>query len=252
MFFILSKILGFIEAPLLWASVLMLWGLISKKTLLKKRLLITGFAVLFFFSNPFICAEVNRLWEVPETPDSKLKKYEAGILLIGNIAIDEQTNHAVFQYGTDRMIQAIHLYKIGVIKKIIISGGTGSLIRKIPVADVAKSYMLEMGIPDSDMVAESFSKNTRENALETKKILMRDSIKGNLLLITSGSHMRRALGCYKKVGISADNYSTDVVRNKRTFYPNKLLQPSADSLRKWQDLFHEWLGFLMYKIQGYI
>jgi uncharacterized SAM-binding protein YcdF (DUF218 family) len=63
--------------------------------------------------------------------------------------------------------------------------------------------------------------------------------------------MRRSLAVFEKAGIKVEPYPADVLSGKRTFSPDKLIIPSADAIIGWNVLFHEWIGFLAYKIMGY-
>ena len=64
--------------------------------------------------------------------------------------------------------------------------------------------------------------------------------------------MRRSLACFKKVGIDVAPYSVDREASPvRRFSFDHLLIPDAEKLTKWEDLFHEWMGMIIYKIKGY-
>src|SRR5205085_10843120 len=102
--------------------------LFSKNPVRKKRSLVIAVVMLFFFSNSFLFDEAMRLWETPATKDSDLTSvYDAGIVLGGIISFDQVKDRLQFNRRNDRLIQAIMLYKKGIIKKIFFTGGSGSI-----------------------------------------------------------------------------------------------------------------------------
>ena len=217
--------------------------------------MISAVVIFYFFSNGFILEEVNRLWEVPATRYQDLKTYDAGIVLGGVLEYDMQFDRIQFQRGADRLFQAVELYKTGTIKKIFFVGGSGSIeFSYLKEGMFVRRYLLTIGIPEKDIWIENESRNTHENAVNAKKILENNNyLDGKFLLITSARHMRRSLACFKKTGINITPYSVD--RNAspmRRYSPDHLLIPDAEMLVKWEDIFHEWVGMLMYKIKGYV
>jgi uncharacterized SAM-binding protein YcdF (DUF218 family) len=68
---------------------------------------------------------------------------------------------------------------MGTIKKILISGGDGSLLQNKPKeADFLFKEFPKQGIADSNLIVEKFSKNTYESALEAKRFVDSLHIKG--------------------------------------------------------------------------
>lgn len=254
MFFALSKILSFFTNPLIFVVGFLLTSVIVKKTHLKKRFFWIAFSLLLFFSNDFIANEAMRAWEVEPTPYASINKvYDWGIVLTGVTLNDrEPADRVYFHHGADRVTHAIQLYKKGIIKKVLISGGVGRLLTKgRPEADELRDVMIMAGVPETDIVVERESDNTHQNAVNVKAILENETGE-NCLLITSAFHMRRAAGCFKKVGLNPDTFTTDFYTHPRHFTPDVLLIPKADSINLWQKLFKEWLGIIAYRAAGYI
>jgi uncharacterized SAM-binding protein YcdF (DUF218 family) len=149
-------------------------------------------------------------------------------------------------------MQAVELYRKGHIKKIIFTGGSGSILHpELKEGAYLKRFFLFMGIPESDFIVESESQNTRQNALFTKVILDEKKIKGEFLLITSAFHMRRSLGCFRKEGMTVDPYSTDRFAGPRKFEFDHVFIPNLSAMEDWNLLIHEVVGFITYKIMGY-
>ena len=194
------------------------------------------------------------LWEVPPKPvESLTRTYDYGVVLGGMITVDFDHNKIVPQISIDRLMQTIILYKQRRIKKIFISGGSGSLIDSTSESIYLKRYLVQIGIPPDDILIETNSRNTHENAVETCKILCRDSVQPRILLITSAFHIRRAAACFKKAGFkNLDTFPTTNFHGtfKKDFY--YLFVPDVGIMEKWNFLIKEWVGYVVYGLVGYI
>ena len=87
---------------------------------------------------------------------------------------------------------------------ILYSGGSGNIFDGVSIeAKLSRRYALTAGIPESDFLIETTSRNTYENIRETKKILNRefpDSNPHRVILVTSSIHMPRAVLIAQKAG----------------------------------------------------
>ncbi len=254
MFFILSKILSIFLSPLVWIYALLVWAFFSKSKVASKRILISAMIVFYIFSNGYLAEEALRLWEQNSAFYSEdEKRYDVGIVLSGGLVdYDESTNKLVYGQSSDKIMQALKMYKEGVINKILISGSSGSLLgSEYNESVLARTFLLNMGINKNDILIEPISRNTHENAVETNKLLLDQFPDGDFLLFTSALHMRRANACFKKEGVNIDIYSTNntIVRRKNSF--EFMFLPSALSIYQWDALIHEITGFIIYKITGY-
>jgi len=253
MFFILSKLLQYLAMPLLWIVALLLFALFSKNEAKKRKALLLGVLLLLFFSNPFMSNEVWLAWEPEPALMASVGTYDAGIVLSGVTEVNKSPHDRVhYGEGPERILEAIQLYKMGKIRKIVISGGSGALKRVARTeAENLQQTALYAGVPQKDILLEEKSRNTRENALNTKQVLSHHPDLDKLLLIPSAFHMRRAKGCFDRVGLAVFPFPADFHTHDRSFHLDDLLIPSADALRYWTHLIHEWVGWLVYKILGY-
>ncbi|HCW09255.1 MAG TPA: hypothetical protein DGG95_18010 [Cytophagales bacterium] len=254
MFFTLSKVLTFLVMPFTIVCVALVLSLFVKKSITKKRFLIFAITLLIFCGNDFITNEVMTWWEVPVTLMKDVKNYSWGIILTGVTKYDTGPRDRVyFSAGADRVTHAIQLYKMGKIKKILVSGGSGRLnAPERTEANEIADVLLLMGVPKEDIVIEDRSRNTHESAVEVKKILEGKSKPSDCLLITSAFHMRRSAACFAKVGLPMDCFSVDFHSHKRKFTLDVLLIPSEEAFHNWQILAREWMGMVAYKLAGYI
>jgi uncharacterized SAM-binding protein YcdF (DUF218 family) len=253
MFFIFSKILSFIIHPVTWIFVLLLITVFVKKEKRKKWGIIT-LIVFYLFSNDFLFCEVMRAWEEPRKKLDSLDNYDLAIVLGGMITFDSDVERMQANRGIDRTLQGLLVYKIGKAKKLFISGGSGSLqFPNMKEGEIIKNYLVQIGIPEQDILIESESKNTYENAVFTKKELEKSGLQNlKLLLITSASHMYRSKKCFEKQGLQVDTYSADIVAGPRKFVFDHLFLPNGNTLNDWYNLLHEVIGVITYKLMGYI
>lgn len=258
MFFIFSKLLYFLTLPINWCIGLMLWGYLSKSDKLKRKLYLSALILLYVFSNEFLSDLTFGKWEYRNdtiyTEIENGKVYEYGIVLGGMTWHDEITGQTQFLRSGDRLFQAIRLLKQKKIKKIIFTGGSGSLDNPtIKEGNHIHKYLNSIGIPDSLLIIESESNNTYENAAFTKKMLDNLNYKNEpVILITSAFHMRRSIACFKKQGFTnIQPYTTDYYTSKLRFEFDHCFLPDVDAIQANTILIHEIIGYLTYKIMGY-
>jgi len=110
------------------------------------------------------------------------------ILIVLAAAADDANGISYSSYWRARM--AALAWQSGGFKTIVITGGGGPGILDFLVAE---------GVPRDAIIAEWQSKSTRENAINTARLV--HGIQGKKVLLTSDFHMYRALRVFRKVGI---------------------------------------------------
>lgn len=255
MFFFLSKTLNYLVMPLTVVTGCLVLSMLIRNMEWRKRLRWTGVALLLLFSNEFIANELMKAWEVDTPAFKDMRKYKLGIVLTGTVIPElEPDDRVYFQKGADRVVHTVQLYKLGLIDRILVSGGSGRLIdigeRE---ADKFKQVMVLMGVPDSVILIENQTRNTYESAIEVKKILDGLGYRGDeCVLITSAFHMRRSLACYRKAGLPVDSFATDFYAHGGTYYPDAFFLPQVGAIVIWHKLVREWVGLLAYRVAGYV
>lgn len=255
MFFILSKALFFMIQPLNWIIGLLIYSIFSKKPKWKKRTRNLAVIFLIFFSNGFVLNLAIKSWETDILPVSALEdSYDIGIVLGGysNFHLQQEDRYH-FSAGANRLTQALELYKEGKVKKLLLTGGSGSLIKKMPnEAELIKPFLLKMGVAENDLIIEPFAKNTHENAVFTNKILKENYPDATCLLITSAYHMRRSKACFKKEEVQFTAFSTDLLGEEIQFSFAALFIPDSGGISRWELLIKEWVGYVVYWLAGYV
>lgn len=254
MFFSLSKILDFLLSPMIWILLFFLLGMVLHRRRISRKLLIAALCMFFIFTNSFLTDEMIRITEEPMVVLDDSTTYDAGIVLGGGmVTIDRPMDRLIFQDNTDRVLQAVELYKKGRIKKILLSSGSGSMVfSDIYEGALLRRFLVETGIPATDILVDSTSRNTHENAINSVQLLNDSVHNGRYLLITSAMHMHRAQACFRKLNCITTAYPVSKKTGGRRWDLGFLLVPEVDNLKQWERLLHEWVGIIMYKMNGYI
>lgn len=254
MFFILSKSLLFLLSPFFWMIFTFILYFWLKNPKWKKRSIIFSICIFLFFTNTVIFNSFCRLWEVHGTKIEYVKTHDVGIVLSGMAEYDNSLDRLSIRRGADRIWQSISLYKAGKINKILITGESGYINdRGLNEAQQFKEVLVKWGITSDDILIEVVSKNTHENATESKVVLDNHPEIKSILLITSGTHMKRSLACFKKVGLECTPFSTDLYTSKEPIYFwDQYIIPNVSNFDSWNKLIKEWFGYMTYAIAGYI
>ena len=132
----------------------------------------------------------------------------------------------------------------------MISGGNGLLFNDGYIeSEAMRDYLLANKIPMTDIIIENTSRNTIENAMNSAEILKEKYNEGTFLLITSANHMRRAQLCFNKANLQITAFPTDCTTSYRSTGYEYILLPRVEALERWQDLIHEWIGYIVYKMK---
>jgi uncharacterized SAM-binding protein YcdF (DUF218 family) len=254
MFFILSKTMYYLLMPVMWVVILLLIAVFTKKQGRRKSALVASLILLLFFTNQVISNEAMKAWEIPAVPFAELAEHDVAVVLTGVTNVNkEPTDRVHFQFGADRVMHTVQLYKIGKVKKILISGGGGaSTGERFNEAEEMQKVFLLCGVPQEDIIIETASLNTRDNAVNSARLLNEYFPGQKYLLVTSAFHMRRAEACFQKVGVEVTPFTTAFYSSNRNYGIEEWIAPAEDGLLNWGIIFHEVLGIVIYKLMGYI
>ena len=257
MFFYISQLFSFLIMPFNICLVLLLLGYFYLKRPWGKKVLLGGIILLLFISNSYISNLVIYGWEPHPRDFSTMPTYKLGIVLTGITHLDKlPKDRTFFSRGADRATQTVQLYKMGKIKKILISGGVGfNPVHPLSEAESLRNFMLWAGVDENDIIVETKAKNTYENAVFSEKIIASNEMdikSEQLLLITSAFHMERASACFAKVGLHPDTFPVDYYGKKPSVNFQSIFQPSLDAILIWHRMVKEWVGIVVYSLVGYM
>ena len=253
MFFLLSKFLSWLVYP---ASLLFV-GLVAILVFYRRRYTRWGlaFILLLFYSlsAPITVLPLVRWLEGPRPgPEALRPHYDVAIVLTGMVNLRSSSAGRIeFNESVERILEGISLVKRGIADKLFIVGGSGHPFdRRASEARVLRTFALEFGLHDEQVLTEEFSRNTYENAVQATEII-RAAPYRDLVLITTALHMHRAAAAFHKQGLFPDLYPVDFQSSRGGMTIFSLI-PSARSLDIMTAVIHELVGIATYRLQGYI
>jgi uncharacterized SAM-binding protein YcdF (DUF218 family) len=178
---------------------------------------------------------------VPVTTDAQiaaLPKAGAIVLLGGGISPPTEARPWPDLGGaSDRVWQAARLWHAGRAPFILASGGHDPLTHTQSEADATRTLLRAFGVPDAAIVLEARSRNTRQNATDSAALLTERNVR-RVFLVTSASHMARAVSHFRAAGLEvapvpADHESIDYADLRRFIPSANALDLSARALKEW-------------------
>jgi uncharacterized SAM-binding protein YcdF (DUF218 family) len=153
--------------------------------------------------------------------------------------------------AADRFVEALRLAIRYPQARILVSGGDGSLSGAYE-GDAAASirYFEAFGIPRTRLLAETTSRNTDENAQNSRAMLESGGL-GQCLLITSAFHMPRSVGLFRKAGVAVTPWPVDYRTAGNVSFALDFTQPSLNA-QQMSTAVREWVGLFAYRALGRI
>jgi uncharacterized SAM-binding protein YcdF (DUF218 family) len=152
--------------------------------------------------------------------------------------------------ASDRILHAARLYRAGKAPLVVASGGrlpwSGN---RVPESEEIAELLGEWGVPASAIRKEGKSSTTRENALETARLL--PELHGKrVLLVTSALHMARALAAFRKAGMDVIASPADFTSVEERWTVLSFLPDSA-ALQGTTSAMREAIALLYYRLRGW-
>lgn len=253
MFFFFSKILTLFFFPLPLVILLGILFTFLIQGWKNKILLLIPISLLCFFSSFLVSQKLISDLELdyPPVDINSLPQVDAIVVLGGMMNPLSYYEKAELLSSADRLTDTVVLWRNKKSSSIIFTGGSGILFQDDAIeAEQAIKVLTSLGIPKEDIILESKSRNTYENAFYVSKILEKKKWK-KIILVTSAFHMRRALGCFKKFEIEVFAYPTDYRTLKKVVNWDTII-PSVGALETSSIAIKEWLGIIVYAWSGYL
>lgn len=174
-----------------------------------------------------------------------------GVVVLGG-AVDQMLTQArgipALNGAAERMTEAVALARRFPDATILFTGGSGRLDPTgMTEAEVAARLFASLGLEGERVRYENRSRNTWENATESRA-LAAPKPGETWLLVTSASHMPRAVGCFRRAGFAVVpwpvNYST--APGARGWFE----APFAARLGQAEWAIREYVGLVAYRLLG--
>jgi uncharacterized SAM-binding protein YcdF (DUF218 family) len=250
MFLIKKLLTSLIVPPGLFISALLIGALFSRKRKIPTTLLLLSAFLLYLASiapvaNTLLSPLENH-YPVPAPED--LQTCEAYIVLGGGVydgANDLFGKETLSADSTSRLVAAYALYQV-VRKPVIVSGGP-AYPDEVPESEIARRFLVRLGVRSEDIAVESRSRDTYENALYTGELCSGRGI-DRIVLVTSAYHLKRAALLFSRYFKDITPFPADFRISRgparlRDFFPD------IGSLHGTSIALREALGILFYKIK---
>ena len=255
MFFILSKVLGFFAIP----SNLVIVAGIAGALLLRTRFARPGWHLLIGSLILLALLGLSPIGNALIIPlEQRFPRWDAargvpdGIVVLGGaITPDVSTarGEVALNEAAERMTAVVELARRYPDARILFTGGSAALVfQEGTEAEFALRLLEGLGVAPARIIAEDKSRNTVENAVYSR-LLAQPKPNERWLLVTSGYHMPRSIGVFRKAGFAVEAYPVDW----RTRGPGDALRPFAtmgDGLRRTDTAVREWVGLIVYWFTG--
>jgi len=254
MSFVLSKVLWVLFAPghlLLLAALAGVAGLFATRPRLRQAS--RWLLVLVVFCLAALALLPAGIWLGPlenrfRAPD-RLPKDVDGVVVLGG-ALSVQRSHGrgrpELTEAADRVTTLIELARRYPQAKLVFTGGSAALLEgPLREVDLIADFLDRLGMGSDRLILERDSRNTHENVVLSKALA--DPADHQVwLLVTSASHMPRAVGVFRRYGWTVVPYPVDYQTTGQIEWRSR---PSLErGLAEITRASKEWLGLLAYRL----
>jgi len=236
--------------------------LIRHKKLLK-ILLISALLILWITGNPYPSAFLIRSLEKTYPPFQGDEIADVIVVLGGGTETKGYPRQITEISGAgDRILYASDLFLQGFGKYLLTGGSYIHWINQTqssPASEMAEVAQ-KLGVPKDKIILQNTSLNTREEAVNDAEILKRMNV-DKIILVTSATHMRRAVGLFEAQGLEVIpaptdySYSDEEWNTLTSFSWSRLytsLIPQSSNMSSLETALKEYIGIAVYRIRGWM
>lgn len=270
MFVFLSKMLPQLVYPASMICLLLIIALIfCKSEKAKNRVLVLVIILLLVLGNKLPGAFLARNLENTYTPYNGKEKAGAIVVLGGGTESKGFPRQTVeINAGGDRILYGSELFLEGKSDLLLVGGSyidwlNGETIVENRVSSPA-SEMAEiaekLGVPNENILIQDRSLNTYQEAVEDAALLKERGIE-KIILVSSATHMRRAVPLFEKQGLTvipapcdysfSDQQWQDYIKvSPESLYT--FIIPSISNISSLEIAIKEYLGYFIYHLRGWL
>lgn len=255
MFFALSKIVWALVAPSNMALLTLILGLgfaLSGRRRSGLAMISLSLAALLVMGFSPAGALMMRGLEERFPPWVDSGQPPTGAIVLGgwtDTDISASRDVVAVNEATERFLEGISLAGRYPNMKLVFTGGDGSLSGDNGnEADDVRRLLQRLHFDEGRVLYERQSRNTAENAAFTKA-LVNPKPGERWLLITSGWHMARSVGCFRAIGFDVEPVVVDY-RTRRGDERFRIPRSLSEGLSRFDAGFHEWVGLVAYWLSG--
>jgi uncharacterized SAM-binding protein YcdF (DUF218 family) len=251
-FVVLSKLLDLAVSPLAWALALIVGAALARRRPARAGALALASAGLLWLcaAAPVANALMAAVERGARPTVREGETYDAVILLSGSVdaAASRLSGRPELESGADRIAAAFELLRDGRARFALLTGRAADVAPPAPgEAALVAGLLARWGIARERLVVEDLARNTRENAAFSARLVVERGWK-RLVLVTSAAHAPRALGCFRREGMSPDVWPVD--RRAGAPWSGSWL-PRAGALLQTTEALRELTGRVVYWAAGW-
>ena len=189
-------------------------------------------------------------WAYP--PHEEVPEDAQAIVVLAGYVRPQDAVRPRAELGADTLYRCLHavaLHRRAKELPILVSGGLPDGVPPGPAfAEAMRDFLVEMGVPASQVWVEDRSRTTAENAEESARLL-RDRGVERVVLVTDAEHMRRSAGCFRKQGLDVTPSPCNHAATEFHWQLRDVV-PGADGAARTERAAHEWVGIVYYWLRG--
>ncbi len=249
--FLFKKIVTPLFYPLTLCLILMAAGLLllwfTRRQRAGRILVTVGVVMLAVFSSGTVSDRILGPMERSFPPFTAVQERVKWIVVLGGGHTSDPALPVTSQISPEslqRLTEAIRIYRSLPGSKLILSGG--AVFDPASEAEIFRQTARAIGIPPQDLVLSDRARDTEEEARFIREMVGGDP----LVLVTSASHMPRAVALFRKRGMNPiPAPAAHLVKRRQGPVPEDFY-PSTMALLKAQLAIREYLGMTWLKLSG--
>lgn len=245
----------FLVHPLFPAFFLLLLLLVKRKRTRLNILLLLLY--LYAVSIPYTPQLLLDWWAIPDTMEEG-RQYGAAVVLGGIIDYKWYQRHSagrekeMFQYlscyhhigqSAARILMGVAVVKGGQAERLLLNNVQ---LGSVDETAILLDFLRKQGVGEEQIVVHGRVRDTLAEAQSVQRYCQEQGV-GDILLITSANHMRRAATSFRKQGLEPALLSVSREEGPVTW---ESFVPSAAALGDTYRMLYEMSGFLVYRLQG--
>ena len=253
-FFLASKIIWALISPdslivilgvSAWIAAILKWQRISKSLLASCALLLL--LIGFFPVGEWLIAPLENRFTANMALPSKVD----GIVVLGGAILPQMSNswqQPEINGAAERLTNFLYLARLYPNAQLVFTGGSGAVTeQEFKEAETAQMLFKQLGLAERAIIFESESRNTSENARNSKELVTPENNE-NWLLITSAFHMPRSIGVFCQQQWAVQPYPVDHYSQKANLL--RVDFSFGENLSVLGVAIREWVGLVAYRISG--
>lgn len=251
MFFALSKLFWIVLDPSNFVLIVMLTGcllLYTRRFVLGRRICMFGLGLTILFGVVPLGNYFLNLLEDRFQPVS-LPEHVDGIIVLGGVldmAVTLSRDQQSFNGSSERIVALQGLTDTYRNVPVVFTSGSGFVFQQeFKEAQLIRQTLQKLVVNPGRIVLEDQSRNTYENVLYSKELLNPQPGE-RWVMVTSASHMPRAMGIFRKQDWQVIPYPVDYKTAQAWDWnsPVKVFK----RFEQIRFALHEWLGLLVYRL----